>query len=297
MGLAAGFDKNAEAAEALLALGFGAVEVGTLTPSAQQGNPRPRLFRLTEDQAIINRLGFNNYGHDAARRRLQARRGGGGIIGVNIGAGRDAADPVADYVAGITALNDVADFLTVNISSPNTPGLRALQVRDRLEALIARLGEARAKLTRPKPLLIKIAPDLGEGELEDIARVALAGGIDGIVVSNTTVTRPFLRSKYAGQAGGLSGRPLFELATGQLARLYELTSGRLPLIGVGGIDSADTAFEKLRAGASLLQLYSAMIYQGPGIARAINRELSQKLARAGITHVSRLTGSGVKDWL
>jgi dihydroorotate dehydrogenase len=297
VGLAAGFDKNAEVAGAMLGQGFGHVEVGSLTPSPQAGNPRPRLFRLQEDEAIINRLGFNNDGHDAVRQRLEARHGGNGIIGVNIGAGKDAADPVADYAAGITRFNDVADYLAVNISSPNTPGLRSLQARPRLEALVARLGETRAKQERPKPLLIKIAPDLDDAELEDISVVALRGGVDGIIVSNTTLSRPPLRSAQAGEAGGLSGKPLFELSTRKLARLYALTSGKLPLIGVGGIDSAEASFEKFRAGASLVQLYSAMVYQGPGIARALNRALSHRLRRDGIGHLSVLTGSGFRDWL
>ncbi|MDP9137571.1 MAG: quinone-dependent dihydroorotate dehydrogenase, partial [Pseudomonadota bacterium] len=292
VGLAAGFDKNAEAADAMLAQGFGFVEVGSLTPLPQPGNPAPRLFRLTEDRAIINRLGFNNQGYEQARRRLERRGGKGGIVGVNIGAGRDAADPVADYVAGIKALNEVADYLTVNISSPNTAGLRSLQARPRLEELIDRLSEARAKLKKTQPFLIKIAPDLDDGALEDISVVALRGGIDGIVVSNTTVFRPSLKSANAGESGGLSGRPLFELSTRKLARLFALTSGKLPLIGVGGIDSAETAFEKFRAGASLVQLYSGMVYKGPGIARDLSRALSHRLRRQGVDHVSRLTGSG-----
>jgi dihydroorotate dehydrogenase len=297
IGLAAGFDKNAEVIDAMLAQGFGFIEVGSVTPSPQQGNARPRLFRLDEDAAIINRMGFNNDGQDAALRRLQRRRSRTGIIGVNIGAGRSTTDPAADYVAGVEKLNDVADYLTVNISSPNTPGLRSLQSRTRLEALIARLSEVRAKLARPAPLLIKIAPDLDDSELEDISVVALRGGVDGIVVSNTTVSRPPLKSMHAAEPGGLSGRPLFELSTRRLARLYSLIDGRLPLIGVGGIDSADTAYEKMRAGASLVQLYSALVYHGPAIARTLNHGLLHMLRRAGIDRVSRLTGSGVRDWL
>jgi dihydroorotate dehydrogenase len=297
MGLAAGFDKNAEVADAMLAWGFGFVEVGSVTPLAQAGNPQPRLFRLPEDEGIINRLGFNNDGYDAVRRRLERRRGRTGLIGVNIGAGRDAADPEGDYAAGIVAFNEVASYLTINISSPNTPGLRALQARSRLETLLSRVNEARARLSRARPLLIKIAPDLDDDALEDIAVVALRSGVDGVIVSNTTISRPPLRSTNASEAGGLSGRPLFELSTRKLARLFALTSGRLPLIGVGGIDSVDKAFEKLRAGASLLQLYSAMIYRGPGVARALTRGLSLKLRSKGIQHVSSITGTGVSDWL
>jgi dihydroorotate dehydrogenase len=297
LGLAAGFDKNAEVVDAMLAWGFGFVEVGSITPLPQRGNPRPRIFRLARDNGIINRLGFNNHGYDVVRGRLEERRGRTGILGINIGHGRDAVDPARDYLGGVAAFNELATYLTMNISSPNTPGLRALQTRSRLETLIARVNEERARFARQKPLLLKIAPDLDDSALEDISLVAMRGGIDGIIVSNTSLSRPPLRSRNAAESGGLSGRPLFELSTRKLARLFALTSGKLPLIGVGGIDSVDTAFEKLRAGASLLQLYSAMIYQGPGIARAITRGLSRKLHRQGIRHVGLVTGSGVSDWL
>ncbi len=282
LGLAAGFDKNAEVPDAMLAQGFGSVEVGTLTPRPQTGNPRPRLFRLAEDRAVINRLGFNNDGHAAAFARLAARRRAG-VVGVNLGANKDSPDRVADYVAGIETFSAVADYLTVNISSPNTPGLRALQSRAELQSLLARLDEARARRTRRPPMLLKIAPDLRDDELEDIARCCGGGTVDGIVVSNTTIARPPLKSRLAHERGGLSGAPLFELSTRRLARLYLLTEGRIPLIGVGGIGDAGTAWAKILAGATLLQLYSALVYRGPGLVAEILEGLSARLARQGLT--------------
>jgi dihydroorotate dehydrogenase len=258
VGLAAGFDKNAEVPDAMLKQGFGFVEVGSVTPLPQAGNPRPRLFRLAEDEAVINRMGFNNDGAAAVKARLAARAGRPGIVGVNIGANKDAADRIADYVAGVDGFNGLASYLALNVSSPNTPGLRGLQSAGALERLLARVGEAReaaaARDGRRAPLLLKIAPDLGDDELADIAAVVLDGGIDGLIVSNTTTGRPPLTSPLAGEQGGLSGRPLFDLATRQLARLYVLTGSRLPLIGVGGIASPGDAWQKVRAGASLVQL-------------------------------------------
>lgn len=294
LGLAAGFDKNAEAVDGLARVGFGFVEVGSLTPRPQAGNPKPRLFRLIEDKAVINRMGFNNQGHAAALARLQARRFDT-VLGVNVGANKDADDRHADYAAGIGAFNDVADYLTVNISSPNTPGLRALQSRGELQALLERLGEARAKLSRPKPILLKIAPDLETAELEDIARLTENSAVSGIIISNTTITRPdSLRSAHRGEAGGLSGAPLFELSTRKLAQLAGMT--KLPIVGAGGIHDAETAWQKLRAGATLLQLYSALIYGGPELVGDILRGLSLRLKREGLAHISQVTGSGISSW-
>jgi dihydroorotate dehydrogenase len=277
LGLAPGFDKNAEVPDAMLGLGFGFVEVGTVTPRPQNGNPKPRLFRLAEDEAVINRLGFNNEGHAAALARLLARRGPG-IVGVNIGANKDSGDRGADYVQGLQIFAGIAAYITVNISSPNTPGLRALQSRAELRVLLMRLQAARAALPRQPPLLLKIAPDLADTELEDIAAVCLEGLIDGIIVSNTTLARPGLASRLGSETGGLSGKPLFKPSTRALAKMYGLTGGKLPLVGVGGISDADTAWTKIRAGASLIQLYSAMVYEGPGLARTILSGLAARLA-------------------
>jgi len=278
LGLAAGFDKNAEVPDAMLALGFGFAEVGTVTPRPQAGNPRPRLFRLEPDQAVINRMGFNNEGHAAVLRRLAARRGGG-IVGVNLGANKDSSDRIADYVAGIAAFAPLADYLTINISSPNTPGLRGLQSRAELETLLARLNEARARQPRRPPMLLKIAPDLRDDELEDIARCCAGGAVDGIIVSNTTLGRNGLASPLASEAGGLSGKPLFALSTQVLAKIFLLTGGAIPLVGAGGISDAETAWRKLRAGASLLQLYSALVYRGPALIHEILEGIALRLAR------------------
>ncbi|GGE30468.1 dihydroorotate dehydrogenase (quinone) [Agaricicola taiwanensis] len=278
LGLAAGFDKNAEVPAAMLALGFGFVEVGTVTPRPQPGNPRPRMFRLTEDGGVINRLGFNNEGHDAMRMRLVGGRPSG-LLGINIGANKDAADFAADYVAGIGALSAFADYFTVNISSPNTPGLRDLQARAALDDLLARVIGARDATAERPPVFLKIAPDLELGGLDDVVDVALARGVDGLIVSNTTIARPAtLRSSYASEGGGLSGRPLMRRATWALAQTFLRTEGRVPLIGVGGIDSAEDAWTKIRAGASLLQLYSALVYRGPALIDDILNGLKGKLA-------------------
>jgi dihydroorotate dehydrogenase len=283
LGLAAGFDKNAEVPDAMLAQGFGFVEVGSLTPRPQSGHPRPRLFRLAEDRAVINRMGFNNDGHAAALARLVARRRSAGPVGINLGANKDSSDLIADYVAGIEAFSEVADYLAVNISSPNTPGLRSLQSRAELQPLLARLNEARAQQAQRPPMLLKIAPDLRNDELEDIARCSAGGTVDGIIVSNTATARPPLKSRHAQEPGGLSGAPLFELSTRQLARLYLLTDGRIPLIGVGGIGDAETAWAKILAGATLVQLYSALVYRGPRLVAEILEGLSARLARDGAT--------------
>jgi dihydroorotate dehydrogenase len=274
VGMAAGFDKHAEAVDSLLSLGFGFVEIGTVTPRPQPGNPRPRLFRLTRDRAVINRFGFNSEGHAVVAARLRARAHRGGIVGVNIGANKDSDDKAADYVAGIAAFADVASYFTINVSSPNTPGLRDLQQADALDDLLARVTGARDAQTARRPLLLKIAPDLTLEELDDVVRVARARRIDGMIVSNTTIARPAsLAESQRVEAGGLSGRPLFELSTRMLAETARRVEGQFPLVGVGGIDSADTAREKLAAGATLVQLYSSLVYEGVGLVARIKRGL------------------------
>jgi dihydroorotate dehydrogenase len=283
LGLAAGFDKNAQVPDAMLALGFGFTEIGTVTPRPQSGNPRPRLFRLTEDRAVINRMGFNNEGHDAALKRLEARRGRAGIVGVNIGANKDSSDRIEDYVKGIHAFSHLASYFTVNISSPNTPGLRALQSRAELDSLLARLNAARDQQSAKPPMLLKIAPDLRDDEMEDIALACGKGAVDGIIVSNTTLGREGLHSVLKSEQGGLSGEPLLALSTLQLAKLRRLTNGAVPLIGVGGIHDAASALLKIRAGASLVQLYSALVYQGPALVADILAGISAELSRTGTT--------------
>jgi len=291
VGLAAGFDKNAETTEAMLAFGFGFVEAGTVTPKPQSGNPRPRVFRLREDHAVINRLGFNNEGHDAARRRLQRVHGKPGIRGINIGANKDASDRIADYVAGLTELAPLADYVTVNISSPNTPGLRGLQNRAELDALLSAVMKARGHLAKRIPLLVKIAPDLDERACNDIADLALAHRIDGLIVSNTTIARPdSLRSPHRAETGGLSGRPLFKPSTEILRTMRRLTNGKLILIGVGGISSGEDAWTKIRAGASLVQLYTALVYEGPTLVTRIKRELLACMKRDNIKTIKDAIG-------
>jgi dihydroorotate dehydrogenase len=290
VGLAAGFDKNAEVPDAALRLGFGFTEVGTLTPRPQRGNPAPRVFRIDADQGLINRLGFNNDGFAAARARL-GLRGRTGIVGVNIGANRDAADRIADYVAGIEAFAPLASYLVVNVSSPNTPGLRELQACAALDDLLARVIEARDRATAQKPLLLKIAPDVSLAELDDIVAVARARKVDGIIVSNTTVTRPpGLRSAAAQEQGGLSGRPLFALSTRMLAETYLRVGGAFPLIGVGGVDSAEAAWTKIRAGASLVQLYTALVHRGFGLVGEIKSGLLDRLC-GGRTSLKAAVGA------
>jgi len=273
------------------ALGFGFAEIGSVTPRPQAGNPRPRLFRLAEDEAIVNRMGFNNEGLDVVAGRLAARGPGRrGILGANLGKNKDSADAAADYVLGVKALAPLADYLVVNVSSPNTPGLRALQGRAALAAVLAAVGDARAG-SRP-PLLLKIAPDLTEADKADIAEVALAGGIDGLIVSNTTIARPpGLKGAAAKEAGGLSGRPLFAPSTAVLSDMYRLTGGRLPIIGVGGIAGPGDAYAKIRAGASLLQLYSALVYQGPGLVGRIKRGLAARLRADGFARLADAVGA------
>ncbi len=295
IGLAAGLDKDAMALAAFARFGFGAVEIGSVTPRPQPGNPRPRLFRLEEDRAVINRMGFNSAGHEAVLRRLlryrERARSAGPLIGVNLGKNRDSEDAAADYCAGILRFAGAADYLVVNISSPNTPGLRALQAAAPLRELLARLAEARSAPAARPPLLLKIAPDLSEEERGAIAEIALAGAVDGLVIGNTTVSRPpGLRGRHRGEAGGLSGRPLFALSTAVLADVARLSGGRLTLIGAGGVASGADAYAKIRAGASLVQLYTALIYEGPGLVRRIARELAELLARDGLGSVAEAVG-------
>ncbi len=299
LGLAAGFDKNAEVIRPMLALGFASVEVGTITPQPQSGNPRPRLFRLAADGAIVNRLGFNNQGLEAAARRLERRDRQWGMVGANVGKNKDSEDAVADYVAGVRRLAPLADYVTINVSSPNTPGLRQLQAREPLDRLIGSVLEARARLAlaSPPPILIKVAPDLDEPATVDIAEVALARGIDGIIVSNTTVARPDdLVSPARGEAGGLSGRPLFQPSTHLLAQFRRLTQGRLLLVGVGGIGSGRDAYLKIRAGASLVQLYTALVYDGPGLIARIERELASCLRADGFATLAQAVGAGLPSF-
>lgn len=289
VGLAAGFDKDAEVAERLLSLGFGFVEVGTLTPRRQEGNPKPRLFRLRKDRAVINRMGFNNCGQAAAFQRLERFSHLPGLIGVNIGANKDSDDRIGDYVVGVRAMAGVADYLTINISSPNTPGLRQLQDEGALRALLAAISEARPK--KGPPIFLKVAPDLGEGEPDQIVRVTLEHGVDALVVANTTVSRPLLKSSRAKESGGLSGEPLKPLALKALREFRSASGGQLPLIGVGGIATAEDAWERIRAGASLVQLYTAMVYEGPGLARRIARGLAERLKREGFANIAEAVGT------
>jgi len=286
VGLAAGFDKDAEVAEQMLWLGFGFVEVGTLTPLPQAGNPKPRLFRLREDRAVINRMGFNNGGQPSAYGRLQLDAKLPGIIGVNVGANKDSADRIADYVAGVRAMAPLAAYLTINISSPNTPGLRALQDEGALDELLAAVAEVRSG----KPVFLKVSPDLESGDPERIVKAAIDHKIDALIVANTTITRPALKSHYADQAGGLSGEPLKGLALDALGKFRRASGGEIPLVGVGGIASVDDAWERIRAGASLVQLYTAMVYQGPGIARRIARGLADRLKREGMASIADAVG-------
>lgn len=285
----------------MLRLGFGFVEVGTLTPRPQTGNPKPRMFRLASDKAVINRLGFNNEGQPAAYQRLlECRRG---VIGVNVGANKDSEDRIADYAEGVRAMGPVATYVTINISSPNTPGLRQLQDEGALRALLSAIGEAREPNGPPRPdsssgprpagppIFLKVAPDLGEGEPDQIVRVAMQHGIDAIIVANTTVSRPQLKSKHRDEAGGLSGAPLKPLALKALRDFRSASGGQIPLIGVGGIANADDAWERIRAGASLVQLYTAMVYEGPGVAARIASGLADRLKREGFSNIAEAVGT------
>ncbi len=297
VGLAAGFDKDAEAFEAMLALGMGFVEVGSVTPRPQPGNPRPRIFRLPADGAVINRLGFNSAGLEAVRPRLRRYRTGPrvpGVVGVNLGKNKDSEDAAADYRAGVKVLAPLADYLVINISSPNTPGLRALQDRASLDALLHAVQDELRALDPAggPPLLVKIAPDLTDADKADIAEIAVARGIAGLIVSNTTITRPRnLVGRHASESGGLSGQPLFESATRVLSEMYVATDGKLPLIGVGGVSGPDQAYGKIRAGASLVQLYTALIYSGPGLIGRIKRGLAERLRADGFTGIGQAVGA------
>jgi len=291
VGLAPGFDKDAEVFDPMLKAGFGFVECGTVTPRPQGGNPRPRLFRLSEDRAVINRMGFNNRGLEAFAGRL-ARRGAG-VVGANIGANKDSEDRIADYVAGLKRVAGLASYVTVNVSSPNTPGLRALQTRSALEDLLGRLAQARATLpaAHRAPLFLKVAPDLETGEVEAIVETCVAQGLAGIMVSNTTVSRPALASAFREEPGGLSGAPLMALSTRMLGEFAQAAAGRLALVGVGGIGSGGDAYAKIRAGASAVQLYSALVFEGPDLVARIKRDLADRLRADGFASVAAAVGA------
>ena len=289
LGMAAGFDKNGEVPDALLGIGFGFAEVGSITPLPQSGNPRPRLFRLTEDQAVINRMGFNNAGAEAAVERLVRRRGRPGIVGINIGANKDSLDRIADYATMARLMAPLASYLAVNVSSPNTPGLRALQDEGALTALLDAVLAARG--AKGPPVFLKVAPDLEPADIDAIARIAIDKRLGALIVSNTTISRPALASAHAGETGGLSGAPLRDLAQQRLRDFRRATGGALPLIGVGGIASAEDAWARIRAGASLVQLYSAMAFAGPGIARKIVRDLEALMRRDGFATIAEAVGS------
>lgn len=306
IGIAAGFDKNAEAPDAVLRLGFGFTEVGTVTPRPQSGNARPRLFRLERDEAVINRFGFNNDGADAVLRRLATRAQRGGIVGVNVGANKDSPDRIDDYVRLIEIFAPLASYFTVNVSSPNTPGLRNLQQASELDDLLARVIDARERVRKSagdSPVLLKIAPDLGLADLDDVVHIARSRGVDGMIVANTTLGRPpTLREQTrSGEAGGLSGRPLFRLSTRMVAETFVRVEGAFPLIGVGGIDSGGAALTKIRAGASLIQLYSALVYKGLGLIDSIKADLVSTLLRTGRDSLSEIVGADAatitaEDW-
>jgi len=295
VGLAPGFDKDAEVFGPMLRAGFGFVECGTVTPKPQAGNPRPRLFRLNEDRAVINRMGFNNRGLDAFAARL-ARRGRSrslGVVGANIGANKDSPDRVVDYVTGLKRLWGRASYFTINVSSPNTPGLRALQTESALHDLLGRLAEARGTLPAQglAPIFLKVAPDLQGNEVETIVETCVTYGLAGIMVSNTTVSRPALASQFAGEQGGLSGAPLMELSTRVLAEFAQAAAGRLALVGVGGIACGGDAYQKIRAGAQAVQLYSALVFEGPGLVTEIKRDLAARLRADGFTSVAEAVGA------
>ena len=306
VGIAAGFDKNAEVPDALLRLGFGFVEIGSVTPKPQAGNPRPRLFRLERDEAVVNRMGFNNDGADVVLRRLAARAQGGGLLGVNIGANKDSPDRVADYVRLIETFAPVASYFTVNVSSPNTPGLRNLQESAALDDLLAKVIDARERVRQhagDTPVLLKIAPDLTLNELDDVVHVARARKVDGMIVANTTLARPrtLQDQSRAKEQGGLSGRPLLRLSTRMVAETFVRAEGAFPLIGVGGIDSGGAALMKIRAGASLVQLYSSLIYKGLGLVDSIKADLLSTLSRTGRESLSEIVGADAatitaEDW-
>ena len=288
VGLAAGYDKDAEVPNQMLGLGFGHVEVGSITPKPQEGNPKPRLFRLPRDKAVINRMGFNNAGADAALERLEQRKRSG-ILGINIGANKDSADRIVDYAVMTKLMAPYADYLTVNISSPNTPGLRALQDESALTDLIGAVFEARGP--DGPPVFLKVAPDLEPADIDAIARIAGDSDLAALIVSNTTISRPDLASRDKGETGGLSGAPLKPLAQQRMRDFRKATGGAIPLIGVGGIASAEDAWDRIKAGASLVQLYSALVYEGPGLARKINHGLKAIMRREGIRTIAEAVGT------
>ncbi len=289
LGMAAGFDKDAEVPDQLLGLGFGFAEVGSITPLPQEGNPRPRLFRLAPDRAVINRMGFNNAGALAAVQRLERRRGRAGVVGVNIGANKDSTDRIGDYARMARTMAPFASYLAVNVSSPNTPGLRALQDEGALAALLDAVLEARG--AKGPPVFLKVAPDLEPGDIDAIARIAMDRSLGALIVANTTVARPQLRSRQADEAGGLSGAPLRDLAQQRMRDFRTASGGAIPLVGVGGIGSAEDAWARIRAGASLVQLYSAMVYEGPGLARRIVRGMERLMRRDGFNSIAEAVGS------
>ena len=306
IGMAAGFDKNAEVPDALLRLGFGFVEIGSVTPRPQSGNPRPRLFRLDRDEGVINRMGFNNDGAEAVLRRLASRAHLAGIVGVNVGANKDSPDRVADYVRLIETFAPLASYFTVNVSSPNTPGLRNLQQGHILDDLLAKVIDARERVREKAgdtPVLLKVAPDLSLAELDEVVQVARSRRVDGMIVANTTVARPstLRETARAKEQGGLSGRPLFRLSTRMVAETYVRVEGAFPLIGVGGIDSGGAALTKIRAGASLIQLYSSLTYKGLSLVDSIKSDLASTLLRTGREQLSEIVGADAatitaEDW-
>jgi len=294
IGLAAGFDKDCEVSTPMLAAGFGFVECGTVTPLPQHGNSKPRLFRLVEDKAVINRMGFNNAGLNKFKNNLEKRKLKNGLVGANLGANKDSKNRVEDYAIGLKSLWGLSDYFTINISSPNTPGLRDLQNENAMEELLGRVSEVRAQLTgdRPSyPIFLKVAPDLGLGEIERIVEQSRSYGINAIIVSNTTVARPSsLKSKYKIEKGGLSGQPLFDLSTETLRQFYAAAKGKIDLIGVGGVSNGLQAYEKIRAGASAVQIYSALVYEGPGLVNAINTDLLLRLKADGFKSIAEAVG-------
>jgi dihydroorotate dehydrogenase len=300
LSVAAGFDKDARVPDAVLGMGFGFAEVGTITPRPQPGAPRPRVFRLVPERALINRLGFNSAGHDAALVRLRARAHQG-IVGVNVGANADALDRGADYVEGVRRFYDLASYFMLNVSSPNTPGLRDLQAPSALDALLARVMAARSEMMaagRPwRPIIVKLAPDVAETDLEPIVAVLQGRGVDGIAASNSTLARNGVcGAALAGEAGGMSGRPLFHRSTVLLARVYQATQGRIPLIGIGGIDSAAMAIAKIEAGATLLQLYTGLVFEGPGLLARLKRALLQYVDHKRLGHIGQASGRRAGEW-
>lgn len=295
VGLAAGFDKNAQVPDAMLRAGFGFVECGTVTPRPQEGNPKPRLFRLTEDEAVINRMGFNNGGLDPYVKRLQARKNKPGIVGANLGANKDSDDRIADYLTSLTRLWGIPDYFTINISSPNTPGLRALQGADEMDALLGRIAETRMALTKADgatPVFLKVAPDLDSAQIQRIVEQALEFKMDALIVSNTTIARPdSLTSAHKGEGGGLSGAPLFEASTKVLSEFHAASNGRIDLIGVGGISNGAQAYAKIRAGAKAVQLYSALVFKGPQLVTEINRDLQARVKADGFANIAEAVGT------